>query len=123
MFITGVADTPDYVVGVFVQAIVHRAVGLRTGAFIIHAQTAAHVEALDVNAQLVQFNVETCRLAHAGSDIADIGQLRSQVEVQQLQAVETTRFAQGFHQLQHLNGCQTELGFFATARLPFTGTL
>ncbi|MNL44617.1 hypothetical protein D3C87_1672050 [compost metagenome] len=71
----------------------------------------------------MQFDVEARRLTYAGGDIANIGQLRTQVEVQQLQAVETARFTQGFHQLQHLNGCQTELGLFAAARLPFTGAL
>lgn len=123
VFVTGIADTPNHVVGVFVQAVVHRAVGLRAGAFVVDAQAAAHVEALNVDAQLVQFNVKARRFAHAGGDIANVGQLRAQVEMQQLQAVETARFAQGFHQLQHLHRRQTELGFFAAARLPFAGAL
>ncbi|CAH0214854.1 hypothetical protein SRABI106_01833 [Rahnella aquatilis] len=75
MFVTGIADPPDDVVSVFIQAIVHRAVRLRTGAFVIHAQPPTHVEALNVDAQLVQFNVETRRLTHAGRDITDIRQL------------------------------------------------
>ena len=85
---TGIANRPDDVVGVFVQAIVHRAVGLRTGPFIVDAETAANVEALNIHAQLVQLNVETRRFTHAGGDIANIGHLRAKVEVQQLQAVQ-----------------------------------
>ena len=43
--------------------------------------------------------------------------------MQQLNAVQTTAFAQNFHQLQYLVRRQAELGFFTTGGLPFTGTL
>lgn len=49
----GIADRPDDIVGVFVQTVVHRAIGLRAGAFIVHARAAADVEALNVDAQLM----------------------------------------------------------------------
>ncbi|CGY00982.1 Uncharacterised protein [Salmonella enterica subsp. enterica serovar Typhi] len=108
MLFAGIANRPDDVIGIFVQAIVHRTVGLRAGTFIIHAQTAAHVEALDINAQLMQLNIETRGLAHAGRDIANVRHLRSQVEVQQLQTVQTPSVTQGLHQLQHLRRRQAE---------------
>ncbi len=119
----GIANRPDNIVGVFVQAIVHRAIRLRAGTFIVHAQTAADVEALDINAQLVQLNVETRRLTHAGGDIANVRHLWAEVEVQQLNAVQTATFTQDFHQLQNLVGRQTELRFFTAGGLPFTGAL
>lgn len=56
---TGIANRPDNVVRVFVQAVVHGAVGLRAGTFIVHAQAATHVKALNIDAELVQLNVET----------------------------------------------------------------
>ena len=118
-----IANRPDDVVGIFVQAVVHRAVGLRAGTFVVHAQAAAHVEALNVHAKLVQLNVETGGFTHAGGNIANVRHLRTEVEVQQLDAVQTTTLAQNFHQLQHLVCRQAELGFFAAGRLPFTGTL
>ena len=123
MLLAGVADGPNYVVGVFVQAVVYRAVGLRAGAFIIDAQTAADVEAVDIDAQLRQLNVEARRFTHAGGDIANIRHLRAEMEMQQLQAVETTRVAHDLHQLQHLRRGKTELRFFAAAGLPFAGAL
>lgn len=84
----GIANRPDDVVGVFVQAVVHRTVGLRTGALVVNAETAANVEALNIHAQLMQLNVETRGFTYAGGDIANIGHLRAKVEVQQLQAVQ-----------------------------------
>ena len=123
VLITGRTNRPDHVVGVLIQAIVDRAVRLRTRSFVIDAQAAADIEAFDVNAQLRQFDVETRRLTHAGSDVADVGHLRTQMEVQQLQAVDATRFAHDLNQFQHLRRRQTKLRLFAAARLPFTGAL
>ena len=119
----GVADGPDNIVSVFVQAVVHRAVGLRAGSFVIHTQATANVEALDINAQLMQLDVETRRFTHAGGDIANVGHLRAEVEVQQLQAVEVPCGTQDLHQLQNLGGRETELRLLTAGGLPFTGPL
>ena len=108
VFFTGIANSPDDVVGVFVQAVVYGTVRLRTGTFVIHAQTTAHVEALDIDAKLVQLNVETRRFTYAGGDITNVRHLRAKVEVQQLNAVQTTALAQNFDQLQHLVCRQAE---------------
>ena len=82
IFFTRITNCPDDVVGVFIEAIVYGAVRLRTGAFIVHAQTAADVEALNIDAQLVQFHIETRRFTNACGDIANIRHLRTEVEVQ-----------------------------------------
>lgn len=82
IFFTRITNRPDDVVGVFIEAVVHRTVGLRTGAFIVHAQTAADVEALNIDAQLVQLNIETRGFTNACRDIANIRHLRTEVEVQ-----------------------------------------
>ena len=108
VFFTGVANSPDDVVGVFVQTVVYGTVRLRTGTFVIYAQTTAHVEALDINAKLVQLNVETRRLTYAGGDITNVRHLGAEMEVQQLDAVQTTTLAQNFYQLQHLVCRQAE---------------
>lgn len=123
MLFAGIANRPDHIVGVFVQTVVDRAVRLRTGAFIIDAQTAADVEAFNIDAKLSQLNVETRRFAHASGDVANVSHLRAEVEVQQLQAVETARVAHNLYQLQHLRRRQAELRFFAAARLPLAGSL
>ncbi len=120
---TRIANGPDNVVGVLVQAVVYGTVGLRAGPFVIHAQTAAHVKALDVHAQLVQLDVETGRLTHARRDIADVGHLRTEVEVQELDAVQATTFTHDLHQLQNLVRREAEFGFLTAGGLPFTGAL
>jgi len=123
IFFTRITNRPDDVVGVFIEAVVYGAVRLRTGAFIVHAQTAADVEALNIDAQFVQFHIETRGFTNARGDIANIRHLRTEVEVQQLQAVETSGFTQGFNQLQYLSRRQAELRFFPARRLPFARTL
>ena len=62
-------------------------------------QTAADVKALNVDAQLMQFDVETRGFTHAGGDIANIGHLRTEVEVQQLQALKVPCGTQDLDQL------------------------
>ena len=123
VFFTRITNRPDDVVGIFIEAVVYGAVRLRTGAFIVHAQTAADVEALNIDAQLVQLNIETRGFTNARGDIANIRHLRTKVEVQQLQAVETPGFTQGFNQLQYLSRRQAELRFFPAGGLPFTRAL
>ena len=123
VFFTRIANRPDNVVGVFIEAVVHRTVGLRTSTFIIHAQTSADVEALNIDAQLVQFHIETRGFTNACRDIANIRHLRTEVEVQQLQAVETPGFTQRFNQLQYLSRRQAKLRFFPAGGLPFTRAL
>ena len=123
VFFTRITNRPDDVVGIFIEAVVYGAVRLRTGAFIVHAQTAADVEALNIDAQLVQFHIETRRFTNACGDIANIRHLRTEVEVQQLQALKMACLAQNFDQLQHLGRCEAELGLLAAGGLPFTGAL
>ena len=52
------------------------------------------------------------------ADIADVGDLRAEVEVQQLQRVQHVFFLQTLNHFENLRGRQTELGLLATACLP-----
>ena len=65
----------DNVPGVIGHAIVHRAVGARVRAFVVHAEAAAHVHGIHRRAQATQFHVVAGRLAHAGLDVLDVGHL------------------------------------------------
>ena len=71
----------------------------------------------------MQLNIETGRLTHTGGDITDIRHLRTKVEMQQLQTIETPGFTQRFHQLQNLRCRQAKFGFFAAGGLPFARPL
>ena len=71
----------------------------------------------------MQLNIETRRFTHAGGDIANVSHLRTEVEVQELQAFQMPCRAQNLNQLQNLRCRQAELRFFTAGRLPFTGAL
>src|SRR5690606_25548393 len=72
---TGLTKRPDNVVRVLVQAVVYGAVRLRARSFVVHTQTAADVETLDVDAKLMQLDIEASRFTYARGDIANIGHL------------------------------------------------
>ena len=72
---TGIADSPDHIIGILIQPVVHRAVRLRTGTFIIHPEAAADIKALNIDTQLMQFDIETGGFTDTGRDIADIRHL------------------------------------------------
>ena len=116
-----IADAPDHVVGVLGEAVVRGAVALGTGALVVHTQAAAHVHHLDLGAKTAQLGVEAAALADAALDVADVGDLGAQVEVQQLQAVQLAEAAQTLHQRQDLGGGETELGHGTAARFPHAG--
>ena len=116
-----IADAPDHVVGVLGEAVVRGAVALGTGALVVHTQAAAHVHHLDLGAKTAQLGVEAAALADAALDVADVGDLGAQVEVQQLQAVQLAEAAQTLHQRQDLGGGEAELGHGTAARFPHAG--
>ncbi len=119
MLPAGVGQRLHDVAGVLVQAVVDRAVAARTGAFVVDAQAAADVDMGDARAQLGQLDEVAGRLAHAVGDVADVGDLRAHVEMQQAQAILQAGVAQVFPQIQHLARRQAELGLVTTAVLPF----
>lgn len=116
-----IADAPHHVVGVLGEAVVGGAVALGTGSLVVHPQAATHVNHFDVGTEATQFGVETAALADATLDVADVGDLGTQVEVQQLQAVQLAQPAQTLDQRQDLGGGQTEFGHGAAARFPHAG--
>ena len=82
------ADLPQRAhdgVGVLLHRVVGGAGAARAGAFVVHAQAAAHVHDADADAEFRQFREAAARLLHAALHVADVGDLRTQVEVQELQ--------------------------------------
>ncbi len=77
----------DHVVGVFLQRVVDRRLEVGLRAVVVDAQAAADVEILHTRADAVQLDVDPGRLGQGVLDVADVGDLAAQVEVDQLQAV------------------------------------
>ena len=106
---------------IVVDAVVDRVVAARTRAFVIDAEAAAHIHVGDLRAEFAQLDEVAGRLAHAVGDVAHIGNLRTHVEVQQLQAVAHAGVAQALPQVQQLARVEPELGLVAAAVLPLAG--
>ena len=66
----------------------------------------------------VQLDVDAGRLGQGVLDVADVGDLAAQVEVDQLQAVVHAAGLQVLERLQHLGERQAELGAVAGADSP-----
>ena len=90
------------VVRVLLDAVVHGTEAARARAFVVHAQSAADVEYLDVGAVGAELGVVPRRLAHAELDVLDVGDLRTHVEVHHLQRRQKIRRAQTCNRVQHL---------------------
>jgi hypothetical protein len=87
---------------VVVDAVVDRVVAAAARAFVVDAKAAADIDMADVRAEPRQFDEVARRLAHAGGDVAHVGNLAAHVEVQQLQAVAHAGVAQRLPQVQQL---------------------
>ena len=116
-FFNGVHD----VVRVFLYAVVHGTERTRTCTLVIHPQPTTHVEHTDIRPLALQLGEITHRLAHAGLDILDVGNLRAHVEVHHLQAIQHAGGAQPRHYAQYLGRRQAEFGFIAAGILPLAG--
>src|SRR5215469_10867205 len=99
---TGFADHIDDIVGVFLQRVIHAGRRRRGGTIVIDAQPAADIDVRDIDSHSAQFSVKAGNLLEASLDVADVRYLTAEVEVNELQNVETPRSPQlidGFHQL------------------------
>ena len=113
----------DDVGRVFLQRVVDRRVEVGLAAVVVHAEAAAAIEVAHVRAEPVQLDEDAARLAQRVLHGADVGDLRPDVEVQQLQAVEHLRLAQPVHRRHDLGGRQAELRAVARRLHPLAGAL
>ena len=103
---------------VLVDRVVHRAERARASAFVVHSEATANVEPADIQTGCDQLGVIAPGFAHAGLNVAQVGDLRAHVKVQQFQPVDTAGIADRLDQLQHLACGETELGALTTGVLP-----
>ena len=111
-------DVVDDVVGVFLQRVVDARfeVGLR--AVVVDAQAAADVEVLQARAATVQLDIHAGRFVQGLLDVADVGNLAAEMEVQQLEAVLHAVLLQLFERAQDFADRQPELRAVAARALP-----
>src|SRR5262249_13957221 len=87
----------------------------------VDAETAADVEVLERRALLHELDVEPRRLAQRVLDRADRRDLRAEVEVEELEAIEQLPLAQGADRLDDFARREAELRAVAARLLPAAG--
>jgi hypothetical protein len=121
--VAGLLDRGHDVVGVLLHRVVHRRreVGLR--AVVVDAEAAADVEQVRARAHRVQADEDPARLAQRVLVGADRGDLRADVEVHELEAVEHVLGAQAVDRLDDLRRRQAELAALAARVGPLADAL
>ena len=99
--------------GVFADGVVDRTVVARVGTVVVHTETAADIEVIQRQAKAAQLAEVAQRLAETGPVVADVGDLRTHVEVQQAHGVLHAGIDELAADRQQLGGRQAELALFA----------
>jgi hypothetical protein len=108
-FVAHVLHVVNDVVGVLLQGVVDAGFEIGLRAVVIDAQPAAHVQVLQPGAGARQIYVHADGFVHRALDLADIGDLAAQVEVQQVEAVAHAEFFQFLQRAHRLGGRKSEL--------------
>ena len=114
-------ESIDTVVYILLDRIVHGAFAAGgAGAVVIYAKTTATINEIYIVAHLVEVDVELSRLTQSRLDAADFGNLASDVEVDEAQAVVESHLLNLVECGEQFGTCQTELRCIATALSPFS---
>ena len=110
----------DTVVDVFLDGVVDGALaGGRARAVVVDTEAATAVDKLDVDAHLMQLDIELRGLAEGCLNAAYLRYLRSDVEMDELEAVEHLLLLQEVEGFEQLGAGQSELRGVAAALFPF----
>ena len=111
----------DTIVYILLDRVVYRAFAAgRTGTVVIYAKTTTAINEIYIVAHLVKVDVELSRLTESRLDAADLGNLASDVEVDEAQAVVESHLLNLVEGSEQFGTCQTELRCIATALSPFS---
>src|SRR5208283_129893 len=109
--IADVLDVIDDVVGVLLERVVDAGFEIGLRAVVIDAQAAADVEEFEAAAALLEIDVDAGGFDDRGLDVADVGDLTAEMEVQQLEAILQARGLECFEGADGL--CDREAEFRA----------
>ena len=108
----------DHVIGVFLHRIVGAGSERGAGAVVIHPQPAADVDVFDIASLLHQFGVVAADFLEAGFDPADVGDLASQMKMDQADAILDVLLLGNFQSFHQFDRAQAEFGVFAAGGSP-----
>ena len=119
MLISCIDEGGDHVVDILLNGVVDRAFAVAgAGAIVVHTHAATGVDELDVEAHLMQLDIELRSLAQGVLDAAYLGNLTADVEVNQLQAILQVLLVEEVQGFEQLAGSEAELAGVSTALLP-----
>ena len=120
-FVAHALHVIDDVVGVFLQGVVHARFEIRLRAVVIDAQAAAHIQIVQAGAGARQVHVHAHGFVHRALDLADVGDLAAQMEVEQVQAIGHACVLQLLQRAHGFGGREAELGAVAARGFPAPG--
>src|SRR5690606_7359073 len=115
------AESVDDVVRVLLDGVVDGCAARGAGAVVVDAQATADVDVLDAHAELAQLDVVPRDLGHRRLDVADVRDLRAEMEVHHLQDVELAGGLEAVEHARELRRVQTELAPLAGGLRPAAG--
>ncbi|MEY5016665.1 MAG: hypothetical protein RIS92_3023 [Verrucomicrobiota bacterium] len=113
-------DVPDNVARVLRKTVVGRAFERGARAVVIDAEAAPHVDVPHLVAHFRELGVEACGFANRAFDGANVGNLGTHVEVDELEGVGKACAFEHFARGNEVCGTEPELGVFTTAGRPFS---
>ena len=120
VFVGCINESIDTVVHILLDRVVYGTLAAgRAGAVVINAKTTTAIYEIYIVAHLVEVDVELSRLTESRLDAADLGNLASDVEVDEAQAVVESHLLNLVEGGEQFSACQTELRRIATALSPF----
>ena len=122
-FVTNLGDDFDDVGAIFRDRVVARGVEVRVRAVVIDRHAATDVEHAHRCAFLDEVAIHADGLGRAFADGRDVGDLRTLVVVQHLQAADVTRCLEVIDDCDDLGCIEAEDRFVARAILPMAGAL
>ena len=123
LLVADALDPVDDIVGVFLERVVDRREGVALRSLVVHPETTTDVDVLQGDTGLHQLAEDVAGLGDRPLHHGDAGDLRADVEVQQLGAVEDALLPDVLDGVRQLVDPQPELGGVASGLGPATGPL
>ena len=113
-------ESIHHVVRVFLQRIVDARLRCRLRSIVIDTEPAADIDVRDIDAELSQLRIVARDLLQSRLDVPDVSDLRSKMEMDQLDHIQPAKIAQLVDELHELCSAQAEFRFLTTALCPAT---
>ena len=119
--IAHVGDVPNNVIRIFLKGIIRRTVEIAARSVVVDPESAADIEITEIVSEFCEFGVVACGFAHRAFDRGNVGHLRADVKMNELEAMRESSGFQHFARGNETRGVETELRVLSAAGRPFAG--